>query len=134
MAAVWAAWYLLVQRYNLPEVFAFMLGGLILFEMASMIRQLRFVILFSYIKKGKGMRGKAEVSRRLSGILWFNELYGFAGLYFFGFLLTGSWFFLGGAFTCLVTARRQRDWAVMLAEPFVRRGEEVEDPENEKDQ
>jgi hypothetical protein len=117
---------MLVNRYHLPEVFAFMLGGLILIEMASMIRQLRFVILFNYMKNSRGLRGKADLSRRLSAILWFNELYGYTVLFFFGFLLTGSWFFLGGAFTCLVTARRQRDWAVMLPEPFTKPSVDIE--------
>ena len=36
---------------------------------------------------------------------------------------------LGGAFTCLVTARCQLDWAVRLPEAFTRPAEEVEEME-----
>jgi hypothetical protein len=117
-ASVSATWYLLVTRYRLPEVFAFLVGGLLLIEAAVIFRQVRRIILFHYIQNGRGVRGEVEISRRLNLVLWFNELYCFAALYLFCFLLTGSWFFLGGAFTCLVTSRRQRDYAVMLPEPL----------------
>src|SRR5512140_3284176 len=55
VVGVGVTWYLLVRRYALPEVFAFLLGGLLLMEAAVVIRQIRRIILFNYIKNGRGV-------------------------------------------------------------------------------
>jgi hypothetical protein len=39
------------------------------------------------------------------------ELVGFATLFLLAFLVTGSWFFLGGAARCLLTGASHGRWA-----------------------
>ncbi len=43
------------------------------------------------------------------------DRYGFVLLYVFLFLVTSSWFVLGGAFACFATSRHFRDWVIVKA-------------------
>ncbi len=103
-----------VQQYRQPEVFMFILGGVLLLEAADVLRHFRNLTLFRHIQAGQGVTGTVEYSRELVHTLQFNEMYGYTALYLFAFLISGSWFVLGGAFTCLVTSRRQRDWTLVV--------------------
>ena len=50
------------------------------------------------------VRGRIEYSRRLTLRMSSVELLGFSGLFLLLFILTQSWFILGGTMSCLVTA------------------------------
>ena len=112
--AVWALWDAAVQIYQRPEILSFLIGGLVLLEAAVSLQYLRNIVLFEYARRAEGVWGKIEYSRRLWHTLGYVELYGFTGLYFLMFVVTSSWFFLGGALACFVTARRRRDWMVTM--------------------
>ena len=108
--AILAAWSLCVVQFQRPELFSFLMGGLLLYEAADFLQDFRTIVLFRYARRAEGLQGKIEYSKRLVLTLSVFELYGFAGLYFLMFLVAGSWFFLGGTLTCIVTSRRLRDW------------------------
>ena len=59
----------------------------------------------------KGLRGRIEYPRWLSLRLSAVEILGFAVLFLVAFLISGSWFFIGGAISCLLTGVKHRDWA-----------------------
>jgi hypothetical protein len=103
----------LVRQLDRPEIFIFMLGGFYLFLLADGLIEFRRVMLFRSALHGDGIRGQVVFSKRqvwMEGVL---DLYGFVVLYLFVFLLGGGWFFLGGAVTCFISSRRQRDWALV---------------------
>jgi hypothetical protein len=86
------------------------MGGLVLVHAAASMRRLRNIVLFHHAISAKGLSGKIEYSKRTVHTLSFVELFGFAVLYLLMFLVSGSWFFLGGALVCLVAGNRHRDW------------------------
>lgn len=101
-------WWLSVQFVNLPAMYSFLVGALVLREAAIHVRHARNVASFKQVKSGDGLKGKLEYSR------WFIlktsavELFSFAALFLFLFLVTGSWFCLGGAVACGVTGRQHQ--------------------------
>jgi hypothetical protein len=113
--AVFALWTVCFQEIKRPDLFYFLIGGLVLLEAAVSMRYLRNVVIFRYAREGEGIRGKIEYSRRLVHTLSFLELYGFAALYVLMFMVSGGWFFLGGALACFVSGRRRRDWTMVYA-------------------
>jgi len=108
--AIAIVWEVCVRQYARPDIFAFLMGGLLLIEIAVGMRHLRNIVFFRHAQRAEGFRGKIEYSRRLIATQAFVELYSFAALYVLMFLVSGSWFFLGGALTCFVAGRRYRDW------------------------
>jgi hypothetical protein len=109
---VYLVW-LVSQRVQQPLVFSVLVGGLILMKLASMARRWRSISLYHGLQKEGGVSEHCEVSRRLYFTVMYNDLYNFTVLYFIVFVLTGSWFFIGGALTCLVAGRRWRDYTVI---------------------
>jgi hypothetical protein len=59
------------------------------------------------------VEGRLALSSRVVFSARFVELYALAALYGLGFLVSGSWFFVGGALGCLVAAQRWRDWVIL---------------------
>lgn len=112
-AAILIAWEISVRQYDRPDIFSFLMGGLLLLEAAVALQRFRHIVLFRYARRAEGIRGKIEYSRRLALSLSFFDLYGFVALYVFIFLVSSSWFFLGGALTCFVASRRLRDWVMI---------------------
>lgn len=102
-----------IGQYNRPDVFSFIIGGVLLLEISDAAQRIRNIILFYYAPKAGNAKGKIEFSRRLIYSQWFFDMYIFAGIYLFAFLVAGSWLFLGGAVTCIVNGRRLRDWTVI---------------------
>ncbi len=112
-AGVLALWWLFTYRYNRPEVFLFCLGGLLLVEAASLIQSIRAITVFRYIRDQGGVKGKIELPRKLVVSLAYVEMYAFTGLYLLAFIVSGSWFFLGGTLTSFVMAQQRRDYALL---------------------
>ena len=112
-AGILAVWDVSVRQYDRADLFSFLIGGLVLVELATAIRRFRNIVSFHYARSAGHLKGKVEYSSRLVHTQAFVELYGFTVLYVLSFLVTGSWFFLGGALTCFVTGRRYRDWAMV---------------------
>lgn len=113
--AILAAWAIIVQRFDRPDIFSFLMGGLLLLEAAVGMRRFRNVVFFRHAQNAGELRGKIEYSRRFVLTQSFFELYGFVALYVLMFLVSSSWFFLGGALTCFVASRRLRDWVMVRA-------------------
>ena len=113
--AVFAVWVICYQQINRPDLFTFLMGGLVLLEAAAGMRHFRNVIFFHYARQPGTVTGEIEYSRRLVHTQYFFELYGFAALYMLMFLVSGGWFFLGGAVACFVSAQRRRDWTAVYA-------------------
>lgn len=107
------AWQVSIGTYNRPDLFAFIIGGALLLEVTDAAQRIRNIILFYYAPKRGNAKGKIEFSRRLIFSQSFFDMYIFAAIYFFAFLIAGSWLFLGGTITCIVAGRRQRDWTVI---------------------
>jgi hypothetical protein len=110
-----AVWWLCLQQSNRPEVFLFLMGGFVLDEAAEIIRQYRHGMIWREVRKSGGLDGKVIYTRRLAYMQTVYDRYGFVLLYGFLFLVTGSWFLLGGAFACFATSRHFRDWVIVKA-------------------
>jgi hypothetical protein len=106
-------WVALVRQLNRPEIFIFMLGGFYLFLLADGLIEFRRVMLFRSAQRGEGIRGQVIFTQRQVWMQMITELYGFVVLYLLIFLMVGGWFFLGGAITCFISSRRQRDWVLV---------------------
>ena len=106
-------WFGLVRQLDRPEIFIFVLGGFYLFLLADGLIEFRRVMLFQGLQRGGDTRGQIVFSRRQVWMQDVLDIYGFVVLYLFVFLLGGGWFFLGGAVTCFISSRRQRDWALV---------------------
>jgi hypothetical protein len=110
-----AAWAVIVQRFDRPDIFSFLMGGLLLLEAAVGMRRFRNIVFFRHAQSAESPRGKIEYSRRFVLTQYVFELYAFVALYLLIFLVSGGWFFLGGALTCFVASRRLRDWVMVRA-------------------
>jgi hypothetical protein len=87
-----------------PPIYALGLGAVILLELAIHMRHIRNLVLFRAMVGSDAIRGRIEYPRRL--MLRNSSIEGltFSGLFAVIFLFTGSWFVLGGVFTCLSLA------------------------------
>ena len=94
----------LLSRQVWPEAYAFLLGAMLLIQLAVHVRHVRNFVLFRTILAGRGVRGRLEYSRHLSLRLSALDLTSFAIVFFVGFLATQSTFLLGGAAGCLPLA------------------------------
>src|SRR5215467_1285796 len=101
LSCAWLVGNWWIGSQTLPQVYEFVLGAMILNELAIHIRHVRNLFLFRAITSGNAVVGRIEYSRpiilRSSSI----ELAAFAGLFGLVFLFTRSWFVLGGAFGTL---------------------------------
>ncbi len=112
---VYAAWWGLTQQSDRSDVFLLLLGGLLLSELAEISREYRQIMFFREVRRRGGLQGRILLTRQLGVMRHVFDLYAFVMLYLLLFLLTGSWFLLGGTFACFVSSRRLRDWAVIKA-------------------
>jgi hypothetical protein len=109
---LWAAWQISIGQYQRSDVFAMILGGALLLELADIALHIRNIAFFIDVANGH-VKGKIEYSPRSVAAQLVYDLYIFTTLYAFAFLVTSSWLFLGGAVTCFVASRRQKDWTVV---------------------
>jgi hypothetical protein len=102
--AIVMLWWLCTLEMQIPEIYEGALGALILVELAVHLRHLHNLYTFHYISRSEGVSGCIQYSMwmtlRISG--W--ELLGYTGLWLVLAVLTGRWFFVGGAIKCLATA------------------------------
>jgi hypothetical protein len=96
------------SRYELETdaVFLFFSGSFFLLEAVVHIRHIRNIFLFRHARDSQNIKGTIEYSRwvilRQSGM----ELFVFTIFFLLISVISGSWFFLGGAFGCLATGRK----------------------------
>ena len=83
-----------MRQLNRPDIFLFMLGGLVLYLLADGLIEFRRVMLFRSAQRGEGIRGQVIFSQRQVWMQNILELNGFVVLYLFIFLIGGGWFFL----------------------------------------
>jgi hypothetical protein len=86
-----------------PDLFAFLLGALILLQLMIHIRHVRNFVLFRAMATD-GIRGRLEYARPLMLKSSSIEIAMFAVMFTVLFAFTGSPFVLGGAFGCAVVA------------------------------
>ena len=96
-----ALWLLVGQ--STPEMYGFVLGALILVQLAIHMRHFRNLFLFKAAATD-AIRGRIEYSRRVILRSSSLELLEFSGLFFVVSALTHSWFVLGGGVGCLSVA------------------------------
>jgi hypothetical protein len=96
------------QSSPAPELWQFLLGALIGIQLSVHLRHLRNLYLFRVMINGDSIRGRTEYSRPalLRGSSW--EWFEFSAFYLILFAVTGSWFILGGAVTCLSVGVKHR--------------------------
>jgi hypothetical protein len=112
-AGIYAAWWVLTQQLGRPDVFLLLVGGLLLARVAEVSRQYRQIMFFREIRQRGGLQGRLLLTRQLSLMNTVFDLYAFVMLYLLLFLLTGSWFLLGGALVCFVNSRQLRGWIAL---------------------
>jgi hypothetical protein len=103
-----ALWWLTMKEMFLPDAYLFALGAMVLIQLTVHVRHLRNLFLFRAIHAGDGIAGRVEYGRstmlRLSAV----ELFAFAAVYAVIFLVTGSFFVLGGVVSSLLMGVNHR--------------------------
>jgi hypothetical protein len=105
------AWILAVELAGLTQVFAVLVGALLFLEATAHIRHVRNIVFLTNLNRYKSLKGRIEYPRWLSLRLSSVEVLGFAALFLLGFLISGSWFFVGGLASCLLTGLKHLDYA-----------------------
>ena len=102
-AAIVTIWYASRNADCSQSLYAFVVGSMILVELAVHVRHLRnYFNFWSVLHNDDAIRGRIEYSRRLTLLLSSVEILAFAGLYLIIALATQSWFVLGGAVGCAI--------------------------------
>ncbi len=105
------AWVISVRWVGIPHAFSLLMGALICLEATAHIRHVRNIAFMKILVSKQGLKGRIEYPRWLSLRLSAVEILGFAVLFLVAFLVSGNWFFIGGALSCLLTGLKHRDWA-----------------------
>lgn len=112
---IFLIWFLAVVFIDVPQLFAFAIGGAIFRELAVHARHVRNIVLFRAAGAG-GITGRIEYARWLTLRLSAAELLTLGGLFFAAFLATGSYLVLGGAVFTLATGLQHWSWSRKLAQ------------------
>ena len=105
--AVLLVWWLTVRWLNLPDLFLFLVGALLLREAAIHVRHIRNIVLFRYARDTEEVKGHIEYSRRLVLKISADEMASFSLLFLLIALLVDSWLILGGAVACAIIGFEQ---------------------------
>ena len=97
-------WFLASQSTR--AFYDFMLGFMILLELAIHVRHLRNLFTFRMFGKPGNVRGRIEYSRPFVLRTSATELFAFSALFLLLSFFTQSWFVAGGAVSCALTARK----------------------------
>jgi hypothetical protein len=97
------------------DFFTFFWGSLILLQIAVLSRQYRNLLLFRFASRSQGIKGQIEYEHWFSLRLSSQDFFSFGLILLFAYLFTGSFFLLGGAASCLVTAARHRQLSIKAA-------------------
>ena len=104
LAIISVFWMLSRVHPEAGGLFSFLMGGLLLREAAVHVRHFRNLALFlSVLRRPESIQGSVQYSRSLILGQSAVELFAFSGLFLGLFLVTGSWFLMGGAFACAST-------------------------------
>jgi hypothetical protein len=105
VSCAWVAmvWWLTRQPPRWPQAYEFVLGMLILLELAVHVRHARNVVLFRTGVGADGIQGQMHYPRALMLRMSSTEFLAFAGLFGAAFVVTGRPFLLGGATTAAAT-------------------------------
>src|SRR5262245_41066734 len=95
-----------VERFGRPELFMAIVGGLVLVEAAESLEHLRNIALFRQALSGVSVSGRSELGPRSLLTMRYVQWYTLALIFFGLALLAGSWFCVGGALGCIVSAQR----------------------------
>jgi hypothetical protein len=114
------------------EIYRFLLGGLILVELAVHVRHVRNLYLFRMALLPNAIRGRIEYSRFVALRSSSIELVSFAAMFLVIFVLTHSSYVLGGSVTCVYTAWTQ--WTLAREHPLlsVEAGQEADTDDEER--
>jgi len=104
-------WVIAVRWTSIPQAFSILMGALIFLEATAHIRHIRNIAFLNSLRNARGLKGKIEYPRWLSLRLSSVEILAFAALFMLAFLISGSWFFVGGVASCLITGLKHRDWS-----------------------
>jgi len=113
------AWWLTVRYSEFPPGFLFVVGAMVLLEVAVHFRHVRNILFFRALRTPGATEGHLRHSRWLILHLSAIEFISFAMLFAACFVVSANLFFLGGILTCLATglAHEQRSRRI----PRVRR-------------
>jgi hypothetical protein len=99
-ATWWLSWQSAIVLYQM------VFGALVSVELAVHIRHFRNLFLFRAIAGSDAVQGRIRYSRPLNLRISAVDLYGFAALFLVISVFTQSWFTVGGAMSCFVTATK----------------------------
>lgn len=101
--AIWLVWWLAVSVLGLAELFLLLIGGLISRQLVVLARHMRNIVLFRHARTAGNIQGRVEYTRRVTLRVSATELFAFVIIYLLISLISGSFFFLGGALACAIT-------------------------------
>ncbi len=104
-------WLAMVRWVRLPQLFSFLMGALILLELAVHSRHLRNVATFRLAAAPNAIQGTITYSRPFTLKMSAADVATCGALYLALMLLVGGWFFFGGALACFATGVRHWRWA-----------------------
>jgi hypothetical protein len=99
-AALWFVWSYTSRPHELPEAYQFLFGAMVCVELALHIRHVRNYYSFTRVLASSSVRGHMAYSRVLILRASASELLTFSGFFAILFMITTSWFLLGGAVGC----------------------------------
>jgi hypothetical protein len=108
------AWIWFLASQSAQEFYAFMLGFMVLLELAIHVRHVRNLFLFRMLGDSDSVRGRIEYSRPFILRTSSTELFSFSGLFLLLSAFTQSWFVFGGAVACTLTALKHLQMARRL--------------------
>jgi hypothetical protein len=122
MVVSWAwlamLWWLTRQPPRWPQAYAFVLGMLILSELAVHVRHVRNLVMFRTGFGPDGVQGQIHYPRRLTLRSSGSEFLAFAGLFGVTFAVTASPFILGGMTTTALLGLKHLRMAQRLVAPM----------------
>lgn len=91
-------------------VFPFAAGAVLLSRAVVVKGHPENLIILHWARRTQAVTGTVTASRRFAPAVSGADALTFGGLFLFVFLVTGSWFVLGGAVSCVVLAGRVLLW------------------------
>lgn len=110
-------WFLGVRILRMDWLYSFLIGALLLLEVAVHMRHFRNWKQIHIYKREGGVTGSIIFGQRFSYLSSAFDLYLYAVLFLLVFLVTFSPFFLGGTFSCYLTGLKHSRLAQKLSPP-----------------
>lgn len=118
--------WMLNEQSPTPELWQFVLGCLIIIQLAIHTRHLRNLFLFRSINNTNFIRGRIEYARALTLRMSSWECFAFSSLFFVLFVFTRSWFILGGVTGCFLLGVKHRRLANKVHASLARAAQSLE--------